>query len=105
MRDKINQIHQVLAHDEKFQQSLNSIKPQKSIWGFLGIVLFFFVPEIVGVIWGDEIISWAHSSAIIEPNATIRWMYEMIEKSYKDGVSYFNLILGFGFLYWMYKSN
>jgi hypothetical protein len=104
MRDKINQIHQVLAQDEKFQQSLNSIKPQKSIWGFLGIVLFFFVPEIVGVIWGDEIISWIHSLAITEPNATIRWMYEKIEKSYKDGVSYFNIILGFGFLYWMYKS-
>jgi CDP-diglyceride synthetase len=105
MRAKIEQIQEVLAKDEKFQQSLQSIKPKKTIWGFLGVVLFFFVPEIVGIFWGDEIVSYTHSMAITEPSTIGRWLYEMIENSYKGGISYFNIILGSLFLYWMYKSN
>jgi hypothetical protein len=105
MRAKIEQIQETLAKDERFQQSLQSLKPQKTIWGFLGVVLFFFVPEIVGIFWGDEIVSYVHSMAITEPSAIIRWLYEMIENSYKDGISYLNITLGFLFLYWMYKSN
>jgi CDP-diglyceride synthetase len=105
MRAKIEQIQEVLAKDEKFQQSLQSIKPKKTIWGFLGVVLFFFVPEIVGIFWGDEIVSYTHSMAITEPSTIGRWLYEMIENSYKGGISYLNITLGFLFLYWMYKSN
>ena len=104
MKEKVRQIQEQLAKDENFQRSLASIKPQKSIWGFLGIVLFFFVPEIVGVFWGDSIISWSHFHAIEEPNVVLRKMYEMIESSYKDGISYFNLILGGLFLYWFFKD-
>jgi CDP-diglyceride synthetase len=104
MRARIEQIQEVLAKDEKFQQSLQSIKPKKTIWGFLGVVLFFFVPEIVGIFWGDEIVSYTHSMAIIEPSTIGRWLYEMIENSYKGGISYFNIILGSLFLYWMYKG-
>jgi ABC-type transport system involved in cytochrome c biogenesis permease subunit len=105
VKQKVDYIKETLAKDERFQQSLQSLKPQKTIWGFLGVVLFFFVPEIVGIFWGDEIVSYAHSMAITEPSAIIRWLYEMIENSYKDGISYLNITLGFLFLYWMYKSN
>jgi CDP-diglyceride synthetase len=105
MKRNIDYIKKTLAKDERFQQSLQSLKPQKTIWGFLGVVLFFFVPEIVGVFWGDEIVSYAHSMAITEPSAIIRWLYEMIENSYKDGISYLNITLGFLCLYWMHKSN
>jgi hypothetical protein len=105
MRAKIEQIQEVLAKDEKFQQSLQSIKPKKTIWGFLGVVLFFFVPEIVGIFWGDEIVSYTHSMAITAPSTIGRWLYEMIENSYKGGISCLNITLGFLFLYWMYKSN
>jgi len=104
MKEKIQQIQEQLAKDENFQRSLASIKPQKSIWGFLGIILFFFVPEIVGVFWAKEIINWSHAQAIQEPIWMLRKMYEMIESSYKDGISYVTIALGFVFLYWFFKD-
>jgi hypothetical protein len=102
MKEKVEKIKEQLANDERFQKSLNSLKPQKSIWGFLGIILFFFVPEIVGVFWGGEIVSWSHAQALQEPMLVMRKMYEMLESSYSDGVSYFNIILGILFLYWFF---
>jgi Zn-dependent protease with chaperone function len=104
MKEKIQQIQEQLAKDENFQRSLASLKPTKSIWGFLGIILFFFVPEIVGVFWGQDIIDWSHAQALQEPMWIVRKMYEKIESAYIDGISYFNLILGGLFLYWLWKD-
>jgi len=49
------------------KKSAQSLKPDLSIWGVLGVVLFFIVPEIIGFIWGEEIADWAHAQTLSEP--------------------------------------
>ena len=80
------------------------MKPQRNFWGIAGIVLFFFVPELVTYIWQDELVSWAHLHAITEPFAPIRKMYAMLEEMFRDGVSWVNVGLGVLFLWWAFSS-
>lgn len=41
------------------RKALVAIKPEKSVWGFLGIVLFLIVPEIITFIWGSDITAYS----------------------------------------------
>jgi len=104
MKEKIKVIKERLEHDPKFQKALKSQKPKKSVWGVLGIILFFFLPELVTYIWQDELINWAHLHSITEPLEMQRWLYRMLEKTFADGVSWLNLTVGTLLLLWLVKS-
>ncbi|MCB4743910.1 MAG: hypothetical protein LGB07_04830 [Sulfurovum sp.] len=104
MRKKITQIQEHIANDPKLKQAVGRIKPERTIWGVLGVVLFFFVPELVTYIWQSELIEWAHLHSIIEPLSQIRWMYTALESMFKDGVSWLNITVGILLLVWMLKS-
>jgi uncharacterized membrane protein len=41
------------------QHTLSSMKPEKSLWGFIGIIVFFIIPEIVAFIYGAELTQYA----------------------------------------------
>ena len=47
-----------LKNNHEFQSKLQEMKPKRSIWGILGVVLFFFVPEVINVLWHGEIKAW-----------------------------------------------
>ena len=104
MKEKIKAVKERLEHDPKFQKALKSQKPKKSVWGVLGIVLFFFVPELVTYIWQDELIRWAHLHSITEPLEMQRWLYVQLEDMFKSGVSWFNILFGSLLLLWLFKS-
>ena len=104
MKEKIKVIKERLEQDPKFQKALKSQKPKKSVWGVLGIILFFFVPELVTYIWQDELIHWAHLHSLTEPLEMQRWLFEMMESTFKDGVSWLNLLIGSLLLLWLVKS-
>ena len=104
MKEKIKAVKERLVHDPKFQKALNAQKPKKSIWGVLGIILFFFVPELVTYIWQDELINWAHLHSITEPLEMQRWLFGELEDMFKSGVSWLNLIIGSLLLLWLVKS-
>lgn len=104
MKEKIKTVKDKLAHDPKFQEAAKSIKPKKTIWGILGIVLFFFVPELVTYLWQDELIHWAHLHSITEPLEMQRWLYSELENMFASGVSWFNLAFGSLLLLWLFKS-
>jgi len=104
MKEKIKAVKEKLAHDPKFQRALASQKPKKTVWGVLGIVLFFFVPELVTYIWQDELIHWAHLHSITEPLEMQRWMYGQLEEMFISGVSWFNILFGTLLLLWLVKS-
>jgi hypothetical protein len=103
MKEKIKQIQHRMEHDPKFKEAVTRIKPKKNFWGIAGIILFFFVPELVTYIWQSELISWAHTHSITEPIASQRWIFSKLEEMFASGVSWFNLVLGSLFLWWVLK--
>ena len=104
MKEKIKAIQKKIEKDPKFKQVSDSIKPKKGIWGIVGIVLFFFVPEVITFIWQDELINWAHLHSITEPLAMQRWLYTELEEMFASGVSWLNLVIGSLLLLWLFKS-
>ena len=103
MKDKIKQIQHRMEHDPKFKEAVTRIKPKKNFWGITGILLFFFVPELVVYIWQNELISWSHLHSITEPIASQRWLFGKLEEMFASGVSWVNLTLGSLFLWWVLK--
>jgi len=103
MKDKIKEIQNRIDNDPKLKEAVTRIKPKKNFWGIAGIILFFFVPELVTYIWQDELVSWSHTHSISEPLEMQRWMFGKMETMYASGVSWFNLVLGSLFLWWVLK--
>ena len=104
MKAKIKQIQERMEHDPKFKKAVTRIKPKKNFWGIAGIILFFFIPELVVYIWQSELVSWAHLHSITEPIASQRWIFTKMEEIFASGVSWVNLTLGSLFLLWVFKS-
>jgi len=104
MKEKIKTIQKKIETDPKFKQLSDSVKPQKGLWGILGIVLFFFLPEAIIYIWQDELVNWAHSHTVTEPLAMQRWLYGELEGMFSSGVSWLNLAIGSLLLLWVFRS-
>ncbi len=85
----------VLAHTAK------SIKPDRSIWGILGVLIFFIIPEIVGFVYGKEIAVWAHANYTTEADSIKSTIYLLLEKIFEDGGSWLNLSIGIALLLWI----
>jgi hypothetical protein len=103
MKDKIKEIQNRIEHNPKLKEAVNRMKPQKNFWGITGIILFFFLPELVTYIWQDELISWSHEHSITEPLEMQRWIFGQLEEMFRAGVSWLNLTLGSLFLWWVLK--
>ena len=103
MKEKIKEIKVKIDNDPKFKEAVARIKPKKSIWGILGIILFFFIPELITYIWQDELIVWTHLHSLTEPLEMQRWLYGELEEMFIAGVSWFNIILGSALLFWVFK--
>lgn len=104
MREKIKEIQKRINNDPKLKEAVKNIKPKRNIWGILGIVLFFFLPELLTYIWQEELISWAHEHMLTEPLEIQRWLYGKLEEMFIAGVSWLNITLGVLFLLWMWRS-
>ena len=91
-----------MENDPKLKKAVDSIRPKRTLWGLLGIILFFFVPELVTYIWQPELVSWAHAQSITEPLAMQRMLYAQLEKMFADGVSWVNIGIGTALLVWVW---
>ena len=103
MKDKIKEIQARIDSDPKLKEAVNRIKQQKNIWGIMGIVVFFFLPELITYIWQPELIDWAHLHSLTEPLSLQRWMYGQLEEMFVSGVSWVNLSIGSLLLWWALK--
>ena len=104
MRDKIKEIQARIDNDPKLKEAVTRMKPQRNFWGIAGIVLFFFLPELITYIWQPELINWAHRHTLIEPLSMQRWLYRELEEMFVSGVSWFNIGLGMVMLLWVFRS-
>ena len=93
-----------MEHDPKLKKAVDSIRPKRTFWGVTGIILFFFVPELVTYIWQPELIGWAHRHSLTEPLAIQRMLYTQLEKMFADGVSWVNIGMGTALLVWLVRS-
>jgi len=104
MREKIKKIQKRIDSDPKLKEAVEKIKPKRNLWGIWGIVLFFFIPELLTYIWQAELISWTHEHTLTEPLAVQRWLYSKLEEMFISGVSWFNIALGVLLLLWVWRS-
>ncbi len=104
MRNKIKKIQERIDQDPKLKKAVTSIKPKKTIWGILGVIVFFFLPELITYIWQEPLISWAHQHSMTEPFEGLRLLYAQLEKMFADGVSWVNIGIGILLLVWLWRS-
>jgi hypothetical protein len=90
-----------IATSPKTKQALASMKPTRSIWGFLGVIVFFIVPEIIAFIWGLEITAYA-SQALPHSSGAQALYYEALIMLFESGGSWINLAIGFALLVWLF---
>jgi hypothetical protein len=102
MKHKIrNKIKQITQHPTT-KKALIALKPEKSIWGFLGIVMFLIVPEIIAFIWGIEITAFAKAQLLLNPALFEKQYYDLLVALFEDGGSWFNLGIGAALLIWFF---
>ena len=86
---------------EIFKQNLiNQLKPKTSWWSLIGIIIFFFLPEVIAYFWGEDIIKYSD----LMQKRTDDYLYQKLYESLKmfGENSIFNIILGFLFLGWFF---
>lgn len=93
---------QQIAQNPKVREAVKSMKPEKSIWGILGVVGFFIVPEIIAYIWGEEITAYAKEHLVVATSFVEAKSFELLIMLFEDGMSWFNLTIGFVLLGWLF---
>ncbi|WP_295419803.1 hypothetical protein [Sulfurovum sp.] len=101
MKQKLNN----LKNNPQFQEKLQQMKPNRSIWGVLGVVLVFFVPEIMSCFWSDEINFKINLLAQSAPSRELGTLLEWMGKELFNGqISWVNVGLGVVFLVWLFRK-
>ena len=93
---------QQITQNPKVQKAFKSMKPNKSIWGILGVVLFFIAPEIIAYLWGAKITEYAQAQLPLATFFAEAKSYELLIWIFEDGMSWFNLLVGFALLGWLF---
>jgi len=90
------------VNNPKVKEAVRSMKPTKTIWGFLGVVLFFIIPELIAFGWGEEITRFAKEALLHADTAALKAYYNALIFLFEDGGSWINLGIGVAFLVWLF---
>ena len=102
MINKIKTNTQKVVKNPAVRKSISSMKPDRNIWGFLGVVVFFIVPEIVAYFWSDNIVLYATEALNKQTSSFSSYYYDGLVLLFEDGISWFNLAFGFALLIWLF---
>lgn len=102
LKQKIKNKATQIANDPKMKKAFLSMKPEKTIWGILGVVFFFFLPELIAFIWGTDIVSYAQKELLLSSGFLYENYYDFLISVFEDGVSWFNLLFGLVLLVWLF---
>ena len=100
MKQRIERVKQAAA-SPKTKAALRSMKPAKNVWGFLGVAVFFFLPEAIAFFWGASITQYAQAMLALEPGM-MHYYYDALIYTFKNGVSWLNLSVGIALLIWLF---
>jgi len=93
--------YKVRINQEKLDILKEQLAPSKSWWGLIGIVVFFFVPEIIAYFYGDSIIAYFTNLQNSASSTALKYLYKSLKSLGEN--SYFNIILGIVFVVWFFK--
>lgn len=102
MKQKLHAKARQIAQSPKTKQALIAMKPEKSVWGFLGIVLFLILPEIVAFIYGVEITAYAKNALISSPSWFEKYYFDFLVMMFEEGGSWLNLVIAGALLVWFF---
>jgi len=102
MKDEIRAKAKQMAHHPATKQMLSSLKPAKTLWGALGVILFFIMPEIIAFIWGADITHYAHIQMELSHTWLEQTLNEMLVMLFQHGGSWINLAIGIALLIWLF---
>jgi hypothetical protein len=91
-----------IAQSPTTKKALIAMKPEKSVWGFLGIVLFLIVPEIIAFIYGIEITAYAKEGLLLTTSTIEKYYFDLLVMLFEEGGSWFNLAIGGALLIWFF---
>jgi hypothetical protein len=102
MRHKIKAKAMEIAKNPHTQKALQSMKPQKNLWGISGVVLFFIVPEIIAYICGVDITEFAKNELLLPHDFLEKQYFELLVMLFEEGMSFLNLSIGLALLVWLF---
>lgn len=102
MKHKIKSKIKHISQHPATHKVLVSLKPEKSVVGFLGIVLFLIVPEIIAFIWGAPITVFAKAQLLLSPALFEEQYYDLLLMLFENGGSWLNLAIGAALLIWFF---
>lgn len=102
MKHKIKAKAQQIAQNPATKKALLSMKPEKSVWGFLGIVFFLIVPEIIAFVWGRDITEYAKTGLLAATSLIERQYYELLLMLFEEGGSWINIAIAAALLIWFF---
>ena len=85
MKQKIKTKAKQIIQSPVAKKALVSMRPAKTLWGFLGVVLFFIVPELIGFIWGADITGYAQSELLRTTSAVQQQYYDLLIMLFSGG--------------------
>lgn len=102
MKQKLKEKAQAIAQNPNTKKALESMKPEKNLWGIGGVILFFIVPEFIAYIWGADITAYAKNELLSASGFLEQNYYELLVMLFEDGMSYLNLAIGIALLLWLF---
>lgn len=102
MKHKIKSKAQQLVKNPIAKKALLSMKPDKSLWGFLGIVFFLIVPEIIAFIWGINITAHAKAQLPLATFFVEEQYYNLLIILFEEGGSWVNIAIAIALLIWLF---
>ncbi|MDD5373080.1 MAG: hypothetical protein PHO62_06605 [Sulfurimonas sp.] len=102
MKQKLKAKAIEIVQNPNTQKALQSMKPEKNIWGISGVVLFMIAPEIIAYIWGADIVQYARNELLQPQEFLQEKYYELLVMLFEEGMSWFNLAFGIALLVWLF---
>jgi CDP-diglyceride synthetase len=102
MKHKLQAKARQIAQSPITKKALITMKPEKSVWGFLGIVFFLIVPEIIAFIYGIEITAYAKEALSHSPAWFEKYYFDFLVMMFEEGGSWFNLAIAMALLIWFF---
>jgi hypothetical protein len=89
----------VRVNQDKLDELKSKLKPEATIWALVGILFFFFVPEILAYLYPEEIKTYFTNLSKLYENPLMKKLcLEMADELSQNSIV--NIMIGFGFVWW-----
>lgn len=91
-----------IAQHSATKKILKDMKPEKSLWGIIGVLFFFILPEVIAYFYAEDITRFAKSALTEVPTLPEKYLYDLLIMLFEEGVSWLNFGIGIILLIWLF---